>query len=95
MSREKLQFTVDFLGGQSATARLLRAAVPGSRVQQGHVRRWLFVVKGPVPPGEYVIPLARLTDWTVLPHDLRPDLYPYVKDGVPPDVIGAARAVLK
>ena len=32
---------------------------------------------------DYVIEVAAATDWQVTPHELRPDLYPHPKDGLP------------
>lgn len=32
---------------------------------------------------ERVIPVARATGWQITPHELRPDLYPYLADGLP------------
>lgn len=34
-------------------------------------------------PAERVIPLCEFMDWLVVPHDVRPDLYPERTDGVP------------
>lgn len=34
-------------------------------------------------PAERVIPLCQFMDWLVVPHDVRPDLYPERTDGVP------------
>lgn len=42
-----------------------------------------WIEKGRVPP-ERVRALAKLTGWLFAPHDLAPDIYPYLRDGVPP-----------
>ena len=36
-------------------------------------------------PAERVIPIAAATEWRVTPHQLRPDLYPNARDGMPAD----------
>lgn len=41
-----------------------------------------WVSKNRVPP-ERVIPLCEWGGWAVTPHQLRPDIYPNVKDGLP------------
>ncbi|EGI41134.1 conserved hypothetical protein [Escherichia coli TA280] len=34
-------------------------------------------------PAERVIPLCVLLEWQVTPHELRPDIYPNLTDGLP------------
>lgn len=65
-------------GGQSALACALNYHMPWLErpVTQAHVWKWLKGMKGPTPPGEYVIPIVIVVDGQVTPHDLRPDLYP-------------------
>jgi DNA-binding transcriptional regulator YdaS (Cro superfamily) len=41
-------------------------------------------------PAERVIPISRATGWRVTPHELRPDLYPDARDGLPAHGKGAA-----
>ncbi|MFO0325718.1 MAG: transcriptional regulator [Burkholderiales bacterium] len=36
-------------------------------------------------PAERVLPIAKLTDFKLTPHELRPDLYPNPSDGLPSD----------
>lgn len=38
-------------------------------------------------PAERVVAVARSTGWRVLPHELRPDLYPNRSDAVPDGVV--------
>lgn len=44
------------------------------------VGKWLL--KGSVPP-ERVLPLCALLNWSVTPHELRPDIYPNPNDYLP------------
>lgn len=83
MSRETLSQAVKRLGGQAALAAQIRARLPDSRVEQGHVWKWLNNCKAPVPPAEYVLAISAATDWELRPHDLRPDLYPNPTDALP------------
>lgn len=57
--------------------------MPGARVRQGHIWKWLNMAKEEVPPAEYVIPIAEALNWEVTPHELRKDLYPHPTDGLP------------
>ncbi|GER63374.1 hypothetical protein CSC35_0139 [Enterobacter hormaechei] len=34
-------------------------------------------------PGELVLKVSKAVDWQVTPNELRPDLYPNPKDGLP------------
>jgi len=54
-------------GGQTALARRLG-------VKQGHVWKWLNKSPRGVP-AEFVLPIYRVTNGGVTPHDLRPDLF--------------------
>jgi DNA-binding transcriptional regulator YdaS (Cro superfamily) len=38
-----------------------------------------------VPP-DRVLSIAGALGWSVTPHDLRPDIYPFPTDGLPPEV---------
>lgn len=49
------------------------------------VRNWYDKTK---IPSERVIPICENTDWLFTPHELRPDIYPYPDDGIPPDLRG-------
>ncbi|CAH6103203.1 transcriptional regulator [Citrobacter koseri] len=44
------------------------------------VNQWFN--KPSIPP-RFVIPICELVDWEVTPHEIRPDLYPGIKDGIP------------
>ncbi len=66
---------VTLLGSQVAMARAV-----GGTVKQQHVWKWLR--SGRVP-AEHVIGVSRATGWKVTPHQLRPDIYPNVHDGLP------------
>ncbi len=37
-------------------------------------------------PYDQVLVIASATGWAVTPHELRPDIYPFPTDGLPPDV---------
>jgi DNA-binding transcriptional regulator YdaS (Cro superfamily) len=62
---EALQQAVSLAGGQSATARICK-------VSQTAVWKWLQ--SGKRLPAEHVLPMSEATG--VLPHLLRPDIYP-------------------
>jgi len=47
-------------------------------ISQQAVSKW----RGRVP-AEKVLAYAEATGWKVTPHDLRPDLYPSIDDGLP------------
>lgn len=51
------------------------------------VRKW---IKDGLPL-EHALPLAELTGWRVTPHQLAPEAYPNVEDGLPPLFRRAAR----
>lgn len=65
-------------GGQAALARDLNIRMPRREkpLTQGHVWHWLKCMKGPTPPGEYVIPIVIAVNGQITPHQLRDDLYP-------------------
>lgn len=56
---------------------------------QGHVWHWLNKQDGQTPPAQ-VIGVSRATGWQVTPHQLRPDIYPYPDDGLPPEYRGTS-----
>jgi|JI9StandDraft_1071089.scaffolds.fasta_scaffold995557_1 DNA-binding transcriptional regulator YdaS (Cro superfamily) len=87
MCKETLSKAVQKLGGQVALASAIRARIPGSRVEQGHVWKWLNLSKAEVPPAECVIAIAAATGWEFTPHALRPDLYPNATDALPPGAV--------
>lgn len=62
---------IEIVGGRRALADRLD-------VKYQAVQQW----EKSVPP-ERVIPIAEATNWTITPHQLRPDLYPNPTDGLP------------
>ncbi|MHB1098525.1 MAG: YdaS family helix-turn-helix protein [Burkholderiales bacterium] len=78
-----LEQAVALCSGQSELARRLRALLPGDKVSQVHVWKWLNRVSGPVPPAKYVIPICQAVEWQITPNQMRPDLYPFPHDGLP------------
>lgn len=70
-----LEKAIEIIGGQVATAKAINTSQPS-------IWKWLNSTKEGVA-GEFVIPVAKATDWQVTPHQLRPDLYPHHDDGLP------------
>lgn len=70
-------------GGQVRLAALIRAILPGSKIQQPHISGWINAVKAEVPPAEAVLAISEACEWKVTPHDLRSDIYPNPADGLP------------
>lgn len=85
MSREALTEAIKIAGSQCELAKRVRQNMPGSKVQQAHISKWLLRTKAAVPPGDYVLAISRSVDWAVTPHRLRRDLYPNPMDGLPAD----------
>ncbi|MFA6204414.1 MAG: YdaS family helix-turn-helix protein [Gallionella sp.] len=83
MSKESLQKVIGIIGGQVALANAIKARVKDCRVGQGHVWKWLNLSKEEVPPAEYVIAISSSVNWSITPHELRPDIYPHPTDGIP------------
>ena len=69
-----LETAVSILGSQTATAKALG-------VKQGQVWNWMN--REGETPASQVIPLCRAVGYSVTPHQLRPDIYPYPLDGIP------------
>ena len=69
-------------GSKSLLAESLRQEKPGSKICAAHINNWIYRDKK-IPP-LWVIPLAKVTDYEVTPHELHPELYPYPSDGLPP-----------
>lgn len=90
MCKTTLLKAVQLAGGQAHLARGIRKRIPGSKTGQVTVWGWLNGAKFEVPPAEAVIPICETIDWQMTPHELRPDLYPNVCDGMPPERIEAA-----
>lgn len=70
-----LKKAIESLGGQVATSKKVG-------ISQAAIWKWLNTAKEGVSP-EYAIALSQATDWQVTPHQLRPDLYPHIDDGLP------------
>lgn len=83
MNTTILHKVVELAGGQAGLAAGIRKQIPGSKVSQAHVWKWLNRAKCPVPPGDYVIAISRAIEHQVTPHELRPDIYPHPHDGLP------------
>ena len=75
MSRHTLRKAVELAGGQTALATKL-----GTR--QSTVNSWLRRGRG--IPADQVLDVAEAIDYQLTPHELRPDVYPYADDGLPP-----------
>lgn len=52
-------------------------------LSRGAASQWTTV------PAEHVLPLCELTGWRVIPHQLRPDLYPNPSDAMPSEQAAA------
>jgi DNA-binding transcriptional regulator YdaS (Cro superfamily) len=83
MCKQTLKKAVDLAGGQSALATGIRIRMPGSKVSQAHISKWLLRSKSEVPPGDYVVAIADTVGYQVTPHELRRDLYPNASDALP------------
>lgn len=51
----------------------------------GYKSAWGLQKMAPELPDKKVIPFCALTDWQVYPNQVRPDIYPYPQDGLPPE----------
>ena len=70
MSIQTLQRAVEFLGGQTATARAI-----GRNLKQAHVYKWLNSPNPDLmPPAEYCPAIERATAGRFRCEDLRPDV---------------------
>lgn len=91
MSMESLLQAVDFAGGQAQLARGIRERIPGSKISQPHVYKWLNSPNpDQMPPADVVLAIADFLEYRMTPHDLRPDLYPNPGDALPAHVAPAA-----
>ncbi len=62
------------------TKRGVRMRIARARgVSHQAVNKWL---KNGVP-ADHVIPICKMEDWLITPHELRPDIYPHPDDGLP------------
>ncbi|MGL4696348.1 YdaS family helix-turn-helix protein [Enterococcus larvae] len=57
-----------------------RAIAKALGISPQAVNQWFS--KSLIPP-RYVLPICEMTGWKVVPHDVRPELYPSQDDGVP------------
>lgn len=73
--KQSLEKAVAIIGGQKATSLAINTSQPT-------IWKWLNSTKEGLA-AEFVLPLSQAVDWQVTPHDLRPDLYPHPKDGLP------------
>lgn len=72
-----LQRAVRLAGGQAPLARKATVFHPrGKKLTQAMVWKWLNRAKGPVPTGEWVIPIELAVEGQVKRGALRGDLYP-------------------
>lgn len=90
---ESLQKAVDLAGGQAQLARGIRERIPGSKISQPHVYKWLNSPNpDQMPPADVVLPISVFLEYRMTPHDLRPDLYPNPGDALPANFRGPAKA---
>ena len=80
MSKEAIQKAVAIAGTQQELVELMKPHLPGKLAQkfrQGHVSNWLRRERlSEVPPADYVLPMSAAVDRRILPHEIRPDIYP-------------------
>ena len=75
MIENSLLKAIEICGGQTALA---------EKIGKGQTLVSSWVNRRDCRVGaDYVIQVAKATDWQVTPHDLRPDLYPNAEDGLP------------
>ena len=72
--KTKVNLAVFYAGGQSALALKIG-------VSRQATNRWDR--SGNIPP-ERIIDVCRAGGWQVVPHEIRPDIYPNPGDGLPP-----------
>lgn len=93
MSMESLQRAVDLAGGQAQLARGIRVRIPGSKISQPHVYKWLNSPNpAQMPPADVVIAISDFLEYKLTPHQLRPDLYPNPSDALPDSICKCERA---
>ncbi|TGC25308.1 YdaS family helix-turn-helix protein [Escherichia sp. E1130] len=66
-----------------------RAISKGLGITPQAVNQWFS--KSVIPP-RFVLQLCELTGWKVIPHEIRPDLYPSTDDGLPETLRGTSHA---
>lgn len=83
-----LEKIIELLGGKQQS--LADALATGEEpIKQAHVWNWLNVTVNGIPE-RHVIKACKAVDWQVTPHQLRPDIYPHPKDGLPEHMRSAA-----
>ena len=65
--KEALAKAIDAAGGQAPLARKINTEQP---------RVWYWLHKAERAPAEFVSPIVAAIDGAVLPHELRPDIFP-------------------
>jgi len=76
---------LEIVGSQQALASAINHLVDpdgANKVKQAHVWKWLNKTKQGVG-ADYVLAVAKVVNYQVTPHELRPDLYPHPEDGLP------------
>ncbi|MBL8518209.1 MAG: helix-turn-helix domain-containing protein [Betaproteobacteria bacterium] len=77
-----LQSAIIAAGSQSALVRKINARAGRKVISQQAVSLWL--AQGAGPTAELVLDIAAVIGFKVTPHELRPDIYPYPGDALPP-----------
>ena len=78
-------------GGQTGLANGIRECIPGSKISQAHVYKWLNSPNpGRMPPADVVLAIAEFLEYRMTPHELRPDLYPNPHDAMPAHLVPVA-----
>lgn len=70
---EKIRYRLRIAVSQRAIAKALG-------ISPQAVNQWFS--KSVIPP-RYVLPICEMTGWKIVPHDVRPELYPSPEDGIP------------
>lgn len=87
MLKTPLEELIELAGGQSALAEKTTKA--GKSIGQSTISAWINRFNHRVGP-EYVLAVCQAVDWQMIPHRLRPDLYPHPDDGLPEYMRAAA-----
>lgn len=77
MSKQSLSKAVEIVGGQLSLAKAIRHRIPGCKVTQAFVWKWLNSKsdKDQVPPAEYCRAIEAATGGKITRYDLRPDVF--------------------
>lgn len=60
-----------------------RAIAKALGISPQAVNQWFS--KSAIPP-RYVLPICEMTGWKIVPHEVRPELYPNETDGIPENI---------